>query len=243
MMPNATVMSLQHGVRERTGSHVHATGQLFVVREGAIHLRSSEGQWLVPSGCLGWVPPICAHEALFPCAVSGQSVYVDDGWSGRYLPLALKVVRLSPLLMAVLPFCLDEGLPARRRALYWQVLADGLSYAPSLSSGMALPQSSRLLAVVQQLLAVPDDERGLDDWALHAGMSRSTFMRHFRRETGLAFGVWRQQLRVWHAMRLLAEGRSVTEVALTVGYQSPSAFIQVFRRQLGMTPAAFVAQA
>ena len=37
-------------------------------------------------------------------------------------------------------------------------------------------------------------------------------------------------------MRLLAAGRPVTAVALEVGYESPSAFIAMFKRTLGTTP-------
>ena len=36
--------------------------------------------------------------------------------------------------------------------------------------------------------------------------------RLFQRETGMTFGKWRQQLRLLHALRLLAAGRPVTAV-------------------------------
>src|SRR5262249_17296280 len=45
------------------------------------------------------------------------------------------------------------------------------------------------------------------------------------------------QLRLVHALRLLAAGAKVSAVALDVGYDSPSAFIAAFRRILGETPA------
>jgi AraC-like DNA-binding protein len=63
-----------------------------------------------------------------------------------------------------------------------------------------------------------------------------TLERLFQKETGMTFGKWRQQLRLLHALRLLAGGRSVTAVALEVGYDSTSAFIAMFKRTLGTTP-------
>jgi AraC-like DNA-binding protein len=63
--------------------------------------------------------------------------------------------------------------------------------------------------------------------------------RIFQKETGLTFGKWWQQLRLLHALRLLAGGRAVTSVALDVGYDSPSAFIAAFRRYFGATPARY----
>ncbi len=39
----------------------------------------------------------------------------------------------------------------------------------------------------------------------------------------------------------LAEGHSVTAMALDVGYQNPSAFIEMFKRALGVTPEQYFA--
>ena len=50
-------------------------------------------------------------------------------------------------------------------------------------------------------------------------------------------------MRLLHALRLLAAGQSVTTVALEVGYDSPSAFIAMFRRSLGATPGGYFATA
>jgi AraC-like DNA-binding protein len=50
---------------------------------------------------------------------------------------------------------------------------------------------------------------------------------------------WRQQLRLLHAMQLLASGGKVTGGALGAGYNSTSAFISMFRKQLGTTPTRY----
>ena len=70
-------------------------------------------------------------------------------------------------------------------------------------------------------------------------MSRATFMRLFRRETKMSFGKWRQQARMLNALLLLAEGRSILDVALECGYESPSAFSAAFRRSLGQPPKSY----
>ncbi|MEC7536809.1 MAG: helix-turn-helix domain-containing protein, partial [Pseudomonadota bacterium] len=53
---------------------------------------------------------------------------------------------------------------------------------------------------------------------------------------------WRQQLRLQKALELLAEGRPVTSVAIDLGYESPSAFIAMFRRTLGAPPTQYLPQ-
>jgi AraC-like DNA-binding protein len=55
----------------------------------------------------------------------------------------------------------------------------------------------------------------------------------------MSFGVWRQQLRLLRAPESLAANEPVTEVALALGYESPSAFIAMFRRCLGKTPGRY----
>ena len=47
----------------------------------------------------------------------------------------------------------------------------------------------------------------------------------------MSFRTWRQQLRLQKALELLAEGRPVTSVAIDLGYESPSAFIAMFRQR------------
>ena len=39
---------------------------------------------------------------------------------------------------------------------------------------------------------------------------------------------------------MLAEGNSVTDTAIAVGYESVSAFIQMFRTMLGTTPQTYL---
>lgn len=69
--------------------------------------------------------------------------------------------------------------------------------------------------------------------------SARTLYRRFLAETGISFVQWRKQASLLTAVRLLAAGRPVTEVALDLGYESPSAFSTMFRRRLGVSPRDF----
>ncbi len=62
------------------------------------------------------------------------------------------------------------------------------------------------------------------------------------RETGLTFGRWRQQLHLVVALRELASGAKVQNVATELGYNSVNAFITMFKKALGSTPAQYFAQ-
>jgi AraC-like DNA-binding protein len=57
----------------------------------------------------------------------------------------------------------------------------------------------------------------------------------------MTFGRWRQQLHVLIALRLLSAGSSVQTVSQDLGYESPSAFIAMFKKSLGKPPARYLA--
>jgi AraC-like DNA-binding protein len=56
---------------------------------------------------------------------------------------------------------------------------------------------------------------------------------------GKSFGWLREQIQIRHAQRQLDSGISVNEVAFELGYESPSAFIAMFKRNTGQTPGIF----
>lgn len=56
----------------------------------------------------------------------------------------------------------------------------------------------------------------------------------------MSFGHWRQQLRLLSAISRLALDTPVTTVAYDLGYQSPSAFIAMFKRMLGVPPGRYL---
>jgi AraC-like DNA-binding protein len=66
-----------------------------------------------------------------------------------------------------------------------------------------------------------------------------TIQRRFARQTGMTFGQWRQQAKLILALEQLACGVKVVDVALNLGYGSPSAFATMFKRQFGTTPSAY----
>jgi len=60
-------------------------------------------------------------------------------------------------------------------------------------------------------------------------------------ETGLSFGRWRRQLHLVIALRELAGGATVQQVAGDLGYESTTAFIVMFKKALGATSSRYFA--
>jgi AraC family transcriptional regulator len=76
--------------------------------------------------------------------------------------------------------------------------------------------------------------------AAEAAMSEFHFSRMFKRTTGKSPSQYFISLRMEKAQALLRETRKeIIEVALDVGYTSPSHFAQVFRRETGRSPLEY----
>ena len=71
------------------------------------------------------------------------------------------------------------------------------------------------------------------------GASGRTLARAVRADTGLAFGQWRAIVRPRASLPALDAGTPVGAVARKVGFQTPSAFVDCFRRHTGTTPGAY----
>jgi AraC family transcriptional regulator len=80
----------------------------------------------------------------------------------------------------------------------------------------------------------------LADIAASAGLSPYHFARVFRAATGVPPHRFLTRMRIDVARRRLADGDlSITEVARTCGFGSPSQFSTAFRRETGMAPRTF----
>jgi len=103
--------------------------------------------------------------------------------------------------------------------------------------GLADWQLRRVTQYMREHLA---EEIGLDELAALVNLSRFHFCTAFRKATGQTPHNWLMILRIEEARRLLeTPALAVTDVALAVGYQTPSSFAAVFRKLVGMTPSAY----
>lgn len=92
----------------------------------------------------------------------------------------------------------------------------------------------RALTLLRTRFAEP---LGVGDLADEAGYSRHHFGRGFTRDVGVAPGEYLAALRFAEAKRLLlGGGDAVLDVAVAVGFSSPSTFTRRFRAAVGTTP-------
>jgi AraC-like DNA-binding protein len=220
--------------------HRHARAQLLYAASGVMSVVTDRASFVVPPQRAIWMPAGVDHEVTCRSAVSIRTLYVD---AADDLRRECRVIEVSELLRALiletmaLPREYDR---AGREGRIVQLLLDSIE-APSATSLCApMPQEPRLLKVCQALIADPTRADSLDEWAAGACMSRRTFTRLFREQTGMSLAEWRQHVRLLEALARLACGQPVTTTAFDVGYESPSAFTAAFQRAFGVPPSRYV---
>lgn len=114
--------------------------------------------------------------------------------------------------------------------------------AQSLPLHLPIPDNSRLRDVARRLAEHPADRSTVADWSARCAMSERSFARFVLAETGMTFGRWRQQFHIMVALQQLSSGASVQRVSQELGYDSVSAFITMFKKNLGKPPARFIAE-
>lgn len=222
--------------------HCHERAQLLYAAQGVMSIVTDDASFVIPPQRAIWMPAGVFHEVTCRSAVSVRTLYVE---AGKELPHDCRVIEVSPLLRALILEAMTlprEYDPAGRDGRIVQLIIDSIATPASASLAAPMPRDRRLLQVCHALIEDPTRADSIDDWATAACMSRRTFTRSFRDETGMSLAEWRQHVRLLEALARLACGQPVTTIAFDVGYESPSAFTAAFQRAFGVPPSRYMAQ-
>jgi AraC-like DNA-binding protein len=131
------------------------------------------------------------------------------------------------------------GYSSSARTRLLRVLVDELKETQEQPLYLPEPQDDRLRAIARTLSEHPEDNTSMAALGKQVGASSRTVSRLLREELGMTFYEWRTQLRIYHALVLLAEGHDVTQTAHACGWANPSGFISAFTDLIGCTPGRY----
>jgi len=180
-----------------------------VMTELAIEMESAAG--LVRKSARGPLPPglALAHwDAAFSDAL-----------------LRLLQVAQSPADAAIL----GEG---RLRELYYAVLKGEAGESARRAFGVG----NEIARTIDYLSSRLDEPVSIEDMAGRVGMSRAVFHRKFKQATTMSPIQFVKSMRLNTAAMQIANGKTVSEAAMAVGYVSSSQFSREFKRLYGQSP-------
>lgn len=234
-------MAIDYASGHATPTHQHPQAQLLHAVRGVMVVGSRHGQWIVPPTRGIWIPAGTEHVVRMVGAVHMRTAFIrTDAAPG--LPTECAVIGISPLLRELIIAALDIAPPYAddsRDGRLMKLVLDELRTLPTLPLHLPEPDDARLRPICATLARTPDDPRTAAQWSRALGIDPRTLHRRFVRATGMGYAQWRQQARLLQALERLAGGARVLDVALSLGYGSPSAFATMFKRQFGITPSAF----
>ncbi|KFF47378.1 MULTISPECIES: AraC family transcriptional regulator [Pseudomonas] len=221
--------------------HSHNKHQLLYAIGGVMVVYSALNQWTVPPNRGFWMPCGQVHSLRCVGTLKMRSVFVRPD-SFPNLPAEPKTVTVSPLLSELIKASVSLKPPYAedsRDTRIMHLILDELAILPDLPLSLPQPADPRLSQICLALQDEPGDASTVADWSARLGLDQTTIQRLFRKETGMTFGQWRQQARLLLALERIAVGQKIIDVAFELGYESPSAFTSMFKKQFGKTPSHF----
>ncbi len=162
-------------------------------------------------------------------------------------PAALAAAPLTPALLE--PFARLLGLldhpgdidfvaPLVVREIYYRLLTGGLGET-LVQFALNSSHVSKIGRVTEWIKAHYAEPMSVEALAELAGMSVTSFHRHFKNLTSMTPIQFRTQIRLREARRMLiSEGEGAGAIGLKVGYESQSQFSRDYKRLFGTPPAS-----
>ncbi|AJQ93401.1 helix-turn-helix domain-containing protein [Gynuella sunshinyii] len=222
--------------------HAHPRGQFIYSSQGITRVMTETGIYLLPSSQAFWCPPGHQHELYFLGAVRIANLFIDPDWCD-YFPINQCVLNVTPLAQELILRAIQIGTDYDSDSKDYRLMVvvidelSGLKRAP-----LALPWSNHpsLSKILWQLFEHPASQHNVEYWAAMIHTTPRTLARLFQQEVNMTFSEWRMQARLLYALEQLNHGKSVTYIALELGYSSPSAFIAAFKKIMQKSPLEYI---
>lgn len=218
--------------------HKHKRGQLFYVRKGVIAIVTPKGRYIAAPHQGVWVPAEQEHEVVAKTDTQLIHFYLapEQCLSTPVHCVTLQgdnffsaIVTEASTIPSAYPWQGSDGRLLR-------LVRDRICRANWLDTQLPYPQDERLVLIIERLQKHPAIKSDLVAWGKFVSASSRTLSRRFKIETGMTYSDWRQRLNIQIAIKHIVLGDSISDIAKMLGYESSSAFIYMFKKQIGTTP-------
>ena len=223
--------------------------QLVYAIRGVLTVRTSVGSWVVPPHRAVWLPANTVYGLQMSGETALRMIYLRKR-SHEQTPDAFDrtrcaVVSVSPLLRELILRTVKIGA-LEAQSEHHQRLAGLIEDEVKTVGTVPLQLPYPLSPLGQRFVVEIDGQLGsplnLAEALCQCGASRRTMERVFRLETGMSLGQWIRRRKLLFGLECLLNGATASDIAFKLGYNSPSAFIAMFKRELGSTPGDYLAK-
>ena len=225
------------------GWQTHEFHQLEYAIEGVVAVETTTARYLVPPRQALWIPAGVEHCSTLT-RLKAMSVFFDpsvDQPAGD----GVRILSATPLLREMIRYArrwpVSRTGPDPLADAYFDLLGRLVAESFDDETPLSLPTTRDPLVGA----AIEYTDAHLAEVTLAAlcsavGTSERSLRRAFVNATGMTWRQYLQESRLLKAMALLAEGdQSTLNIALSVGFDSVSAFTRAFHRFAGETPRTY----
>jgi len=220
--------------------------QLVYASKGVLTLRTEVGTWVVPPFRAVWLPANMRSSLEMVGQTALRMIYLKKAKATQsglsFDAEKCAVINVTPLLRELILRVVRIGalytnLPYHRRIA--GLIHDELRMIDTVPLQLPYPKSGQALTFVTSVERSIDTTMNIQRALRESGSSRRTMERMIRSETGMSLGQWVRRRKLLEGLRCLVGGETASTVAFKLGYNSPSAFIAMFKRELGATPGSY----
>lgn len=221
--------------------HTHPWGQICRISLGLMEVSLETRKLTAPAEYLVWVPAGVPHSASIRQATDFVSVYLAEPLAQR-LPAVGCLIAQTPLVRALFEDFAVRQITVMQDAWdlrQFELMVELLARAEHTDSYLPDSTDRQLEPILQAIRLDPADNTPLKTWAERVHSTERTLARRFQSELGMSFLQWRNRVRLLRALVWLKEDCTIQDIALALGYGTPSAFIAMFRKQIGFSPERY----
>lgn len=222
--------------------HSHARAQFLYAESGSMRLTFDLGCWIIPPKRAVWLPANYLHQTGSIGPLEMRTLYVREDACPPEAPAIPRMLGVSQLLHELIlrtvnmPIEYDEtGQDCR----IVEATLGEIDWTPIHPVSLPSLQDSRLRRMEKMLLQKPGDKSTLEQWSRRLAVAPRTLTRLLRKETALSFQVWRDHVRAFSAIAMLAEGEPLAAIADSLGYETAWSFTAMFKRVTGKAPSRY----
>jgi AraC family transcriptional regulator len=230
----------------------HDSFSISYVRKGNFGCRARGGSFELVTGSILIGHPgdeyVCTHEhgvgdeclSFHPAPVLVEMVgYRRDIWQSVYVPPLPELMVLGELAQAAVELRSEVGLDEIGMLLAARFV-EVLSGRPRRPAAVRACDRRRAVEAALWIDANAHEPIDLESTAREFGLSSFHFLRLFAKVLGVTPHQYLIRSRRRRAARLLADDtRSITEIALDVGFADLSNFVRTFHRVAAVSPRSF----
>jgi AraC-like DNA-binding protein len=227
-----------------TGWHHHPYHQLEYALAGVAEVETKRGRYLLPPQQAIWIPARVDHNTTLQGVRSVSLFFHPEDFLSESNNVC--VIAVEPVLREMIRYATkwpinrhDASDPAADSFF----AAIGILVTEAFENGLPLflpaakdPVVAAVIALTMTSLATAN----LAEICAAYGVSTRTLRRRIAVDLGMSWTDVVTQARLLRAMTLLtSSNRSVLDIAIAVGFASPSGFARAFRKLTNTTPATY----